>query len=152
MTFDQLLPALSAAVGAILGPPIKAAYDKYFSKRKRADDAREARKVALVDESQAFRDLACEYWNSSCLELGKNEELLVARLIGLQHELSILASELYMNSSGEKTMSDRKLSELLSSTTGGAFGEPERSREADRLRKIHVAETHFRNFVTRPNT
>ncbi len=150
MVVEQILPTLGAAIGAVLGPFATAKISKWFSKEQRVEDDLRIRKGELIDRTQSFRDLACVYWNSSSSELGAEDDLVAAQLVGLQHELSILASELFPNSNDEKIASNTKLGNLLTSATGGSFGEPTRVREPSRLREIQVTEALFRTFVSRP--
>lgn len=138
---------MGAVGGPALSPLFEQAWRRFF--RKGEERAAEKDRLLAKIETQCaeLREVACQYWNSSASELGKDNNLLMGRLLGLQHEISGLNARLFRDDRVAREASTEALSHLMDEVTGGDFGEPQRAMQPQFLAAINIAEAKYRGSV-----
>lgn len=145
---DGILALLGALLGGVFGPYFAGFWQRHFSNRRTegADDA--ARLSRIETRSGELRDLALRFWNTSAAHLATENDELLARIVGVQHELGLLTVQVFPaeHSARESVLAIQ--AKLFDAVSGGDFDEPARQRSKDRLTAICYCEARFRILVS----
>jgi hypothetical protein len=132
---------LAAGIGAFIAS-FAAEFVKGRSRKSQSVEAARdedlARILRMVTELEA---LATEYWTVSGPSLAGKEILLRAQIVARQQHLLELVADLFSGQS--KRECDVVVTDLLDAIGGGAFGDPDRAEQPERLTAVYQYSLKF---------
>lgn len=145
---DGILALIGALFGGVFGPFFVGFWQRRYSKPSLEGHEDGPRLRRIESRSAELRDLALHLWNSSAEELGRENDELLARIVGVQHEVGILTAQVFPSGHDARDKVLEMQAQLSDAVSSGDFDEPSRQRSKERLSQICSAEARFRTLVS----